>query len=97
MKIRTLAIAGALTVLSTAFPKSTEAASYDFHYGYNAGGLAAVCDLYIAGAINAATVREASIAFLSNKNSEVKIEAANDAFIAISTTDGFKDCPLQRP
>ena len=97
MKIRASVIAAGFVVLQTAFPISAKPQSYQFWYGFNAGGLAALCDLYLAGVFTSDVVEEASRRYLKKRNDEDHDKAAEDAFVVMSTNDAAKDCPIRQP
>lgn len=97
MKIRAFAIAGALAVVSTAFPKSAESKTYEFWYGYTAGALAALCDLHMNGIISSSTVKEATQNFLSTKDPDIPAAATTNAVKALKEVDEFKNCPIKHP
>ena len=94
MKISTLAVAGAMAVFSIAFPKSTEAETYEFWYAFTAGALAALCDLHTNGIISTSTVKTATNNFIGEYDPDIPNAAIKDAVEAIKGQDEFKSCPI---
>ena len=96
MKISTLAVAGAMAVFSIAFPKSTEAETYEFWYAYQAGGLAMLCDLHMNGIISTKTLKQAKSNF-TKPSLNVPKAATRDAIKVILNYEDFENCPISSP
>jgi len=98
MKLRAIAVAvaGALAVLSTAFPRGAAAQGYDFWYAYQAGGLAMLCDLHMHGMISTNTLKIA-VGNFTSPGSDVPPAATRDAIKAVKQYEQFLNCPLSRP
>ena len=96
MKIRTLAIAGAMAVFSSGTPKAAKASDYDFWYAFQAGGLAMLCDLYTNGVISTNTVKEAKTNF-TKPDPDTPSASTRDAIKVVLTNKYFNDCPISSP
>ena len=96
MKMNALVIAGALAILSTAFPKSAEAETYEFWYAYQAGGLAMLCDLHMNGVISTNILKESKKNFTS-PDPDVPKASTRDAIKAVLKYEDFKNCPITSP
>ena len=96
MKLSAIAVASALAVLATAFPKSTKAESYEFWYAFQAGGLAMLCDLHMNGVISTKTLKTA-VGNFTSPDSDVPQASTRDAIKAVQGYEQFKNCPLSRP
>lgn len=93
MKLRAIAVAGALAVLSNALPRSATAETYEFWYAYQAGALAMLCDLHMHGIISTNTLKTA-VGNLTGPDSDVPQAATRDAIKAVQEYEEFNDCPL---
>ena len=96
MKLRAIAVAGALAVLSTAFPRSAAAETYEFWYAYQAGGLAMLCDLHMNGIIST-NVLQTAVGNFTSPDSDVPQAATRDAIKAVQEYEEFDNCPLKLP
>jgi len=96
MKFRAIAVAGALAILSNALPRGAAAETYEFWYGFQAGGLAMLCDLHMNGVISTNTLKTA-VGNFAGPDNDVPQAATRDAIKAVQEYEEFKNCPLAQP
>ncbi len=95
MKAAAFAIAGIITIFSTAMPQSARSSTYEFYYAYTAGALAAICDLHMNGMISTNTVKEANKNFLNALGNNAPAAATREAVKVVLEQEDFKDCPIR--
>lgn len=95
MNAAAFAVAGTITIFSTAMPQSARSSTYEFYYAYTTGALAAICDLHMNGMISTNTVKETNKNFLNALGNDVPAAATRDAVRVVLEQDGFQDCPIR--
>ena len=94
MKVKSLVIAGALSVVSIALSQSAKAqAPYEFWYAYTAGSFSTLCELHMNDEISTDTLQ------LYQKNwmdGDDNLAAMKEAVEAVLEQETFKKCPLRR-
>ena len=97
MKVKALAIAGALSVVSIALPQSAKAQakdSYDYMLPYTTGSFATLCGLHKVELISTTVLQAFQKSYMSADDENFR--ANKDAIDDVLEMDSFKDCPLRR-
>ena len=97
MKVKALAIAGALSVVSIALPLSAKAHENadEKWFMYTSGAFATLCDLHSGNAISTEIVQAFQKNWMADSNSEI-LRAMNRAVDDVLDYKQFKACPLRR-
>ena len=97
MKVKALAIAGALSVVSIALPLSAKAhvSAEEKRFFYATAAFATLCDLHKANAISTEIVQDFQRNWIK-KIDDKFIGVMNQAIGSIRGKEVFKSCPLRR-
>ena len=97
MKVKALAIAGALSVVSIALPLSAKAheSAEQRWFLFTSGAFAAVCDLHIRNAISTEDVIKFQEGYAKNIDDQF-LGAMSQAIAQLLEKENFKACPLRR-
>ena len=98
MKVKTLAIAGALSVVTSALPMSAKAHenAEEKWFMYTSGAFATLCDLHSGDAISTEIVQAFQKNWMMTDGKPEILRAMNRAVDDVLDYKQFKACPLRR-